>query len=228
MASLSRRDPTDELDLLALARTVRDEVPLMMAISLATTLACAATAIVALTVAPIAPFVAALTLGPVWIGAVAASIDAVDGNPTGLRGLLSAVRRHARTGIALTSVPAVVASALLGSLAISNARPDQRWLLAPIALDAILLAVVALGCVTIFPLALVSRLRGRDRWLAALALAGRDLTTTLGIVALIVLMALSTRLVGPSPALLLAGPLAMLSTLTVRRPIAFTSREDHP
>jgi hypothetical protein len=56
--------------------------------------------------------------------------------------------------------------------------------------------------------------RGRDCWVAALALAGRNLLATLGVAALIVLLALSARFLGPMLLLIAAGPLAVLCTAT--------------
>lgn len=208
--------PNRDLDLRAIGRAAWRELPLMLTISLLVTLACGATAMVAMVVAPLAPLAAALTLGPVWMAAVALAAAILDGQAVGPRDLAAALRRWAQTGIVIALVPATLATLLIGSVGILSANPDQRWLLAPIALDATALVVSALAGFAVFPLALTTDQPSRDRWLTALALAGLDLTTTLGVAALPVLLTLSTRIVGPFPALLLPGPLALLCTVATR------------
>ncbi len=205
-----------DLDLREIGRAAWRELPLMLTISLLVTLACGATASVAMVVAPLAPLAAALTLGPVWMAAVALAAALLDGQAVGIRDLATAIGRWGATGIAISLVPATLATLLIGSVGVLSANPDQRWLLAPIALDGTALVVAALACFAVFPLAVAADQTQRDRWLAACALAGLDLRTTLGVTAVPVLMALSTRVVGPFVALLLPGPLALLCTAATR------------
>lgn len=195
------------------------ELPLVLTLGLLATLAGGLTAIVAVAFSPLAPLAAAVTIGPIWMAMVAVAADLLDGRAVNVRQLAATLRRWAPTGIATAMVPAAVATLLLGSLGVLSAHPEQRWLLAPVALDATVLAVLALGAFGVFPLALVDRRSTRRRWITALGLAGRDLVTTLGLAALVVLLALSTQLVGPLVVALMAGPLAVLSTATTRHAV---------
>lgn len=198
-------------------KLIWSELPLMMVISLLVTLASAVIAVLVVTVAVAAPLVSAVLIGPLWLGAVAICAHMLAGDAVGIRDLGAAIRHHARTGIELAMLPAIVATLLIGSVGILTANDDQRWLLLPIAVDAIALVVLVLGCITVFPLAAMTDLRGRARWLAALALAGRNLAAILGIAALVILLALSIRSVGPILILIAGGPLALLCAATTRR-----------
>jgi hypothetical protein len=208
--------PANSLDLVRLGRLIWTELPVMMVINLLVTLAAAVIAMTVVSMAVVAPLLAALLLGPVWIGAVAVSERMLTGDAVGMRDLVTAIRRHARTGIGLAAVPAIVAMLLAGSISILAAHEEQRWLLAPIAVDATLLSVLLLGCITAFPLAVMSEARGMARWIVALALAGRQLVAVMGIAALLVLLALSVQLIGPWLAMLAAGPLALLCAAVTR------------
>jgi hypothetical protein len=110
-----------------------------------------------------------------------------------------------------------VATVLVGSVGIVSGAGGERWMLIPIAVDAIVLIVVAFGCVAAFPLAVATDLRGRDCWLVAFALAGRHLVASTGILALAILFALSLRIAGPFFALAGAGPYCLFLTATVGR-----------
>lgn len=219
-----RSPPPDRFDAARLARLVWSELPLLAVVDLLAGLAAAVVAVTALSVAPLAPVVAAVLLGPVWIGAVACCDRLVAGDPCGIRDLLREIRCRARTGIALAIVPAAAAALLLGSIRILTVRDGQRWMLAPIAVDATVLIVLACGCLTVFPLAVATELRGRERWFAAIGLAGQNLTASLGIVALAILLLLSVRFIGPFLAFSMVGPFCLLITATARAAITTSSR----
>jgi len=212
------------LDIELIGRLIRSELPVMMVINLLVTLAVALIAMTVVSMAVVAPTVAALLLGPVWIGAIAVSERMLAGEAVGMRDVLLAIWRHARTGIGLAAVPAIVATLLAGSIGILAAHEEQRWLLAPIAADATVLSVLLLGCITAFPLAVMREARGMTRWIAALTLAGRQLVTVMGIAAVLVLLALSVQLIGPWLAMVAAGPLALLCAAVTRVGLAQAGR----
>lgn len=212
-----RPQTTDHgIDLAQFGHIVWAELPLLMAVNLLMTLAGTVVMGAALAVAALAPIVAAVLMAPIWIGAIAVSCRILGGEAAGVRDLASLIHRHARTGIALAMLPAVVAALLIASAGILDANRDERWLMLPIAVDALVLVVLSLGAILAFPLSFMTGLRGRDCWVAALALAGRNLVATLGIAALIVLLALSARYLGPMLMLVAAGPLAALCSAVTR------------
>jgi hypothetical protein len=210
------RKPTFSPDFERIGRLIWRELPVMMLINLLVTLAAGLIAVTVVSLAIVAPLLAAVLLGPVWIGAIAVAERMLAGDAVGMRDLLAAIRRHARTGIGLAAVPAIVATLLAGSIGILAAHEEQRWLLAPIAVDATVLCVLLLGCVTAFPLAVIGEARGMTRWIAALALAGHQLVAVLGVAALLVLLAFSVQLIGPWLVMLAAGPLALLCVAVTR------------
>ena len=211
------RPPTNgDVDLVRLGRIVRSAVPVIAAIDLLLGLAGALVVAATLSVVLLAPLVAALLLGPVWLGATATCDRFLAGDQPGIRDLGAEIRRRAGTGVGLALGPAIVATLLLGTAGLHTATDGQRWLLIPIAIDAVVLTVLVFGCIAAFPLAIATDLRGRERWVAAIALAGQHLTASLGIAAIVVLLAVSVRLLGPFIALVVAGPLCLLVTATAR------------
>jgi hypothetical protein len=201
-------------------RLVWTELPVLMLISLLATLAATVTMGVAVAVAALAPLVAAVLLGPAWIGSTTICARLLAGDAVGARSLVSAIWRRWRTGMGLSMPPAIVAMVLIGTASIRSGHEDQAWLLLPLGVDALILILLLLGGVMVFPLSVMTGLRGRDCWLAALALVGRNLVSTLGVAALVVLLALSVRYLGPILLLIAAGPLVLLCTAVTRGAIA--------
>jgi hypothetical protein len=208
------------LDLMQVGRLVWTELPVLMLISLLATLAATVTMGVALAVAALAPLVAAVLLGPAWIGSTTVCVQLLAGDAAGARGLVLAIRKRWRTGTGLSMPPAIVAVILIGTASIRGSHEGQAWLLLPLGVDALALILLLLGGVMVFPLSVMTGLRGRDCWLAALALVGRNVVSTLGIAAFFVLLALSVRYLGPILLLIAAGPLALLCTAVTRGAIA--------
>lgn len=221
-----RIDPVSSLDLGQIGRTLVAEIPLLAMINLLVGLATAVVAVAFLTVPLLAPVVAAGVLGPVWLGATATCARLLAGDPRGPWHLFGAIWRHGRTGIGLALLPAAVATLLLGSLGILAARPEQRWLLVPIAVDVAALTVIGLGGIAVFPLAVMTESRGRQRWLIALALAGRGPVTTAGITAIVVLLILAARHVTPFLALVMMAPLCLLMTAVSRHQLTATAHRE--
>lgn len=210
------------VDLVAVGRLIGQELPLLATIGLLLALVGSVVAAVSLAAPLLAPVVAALGFGPVWLGATAGCDRLLGGEPVEQRDLGRLIGRHAQTGIGLALLPATVATLLLGSLAILAARPEQRWMLLPIAVDVAALAVLAGGGIAVFPLAATTRLRGRRRWAVALALAGRAPMATAGIAAIAILIALSARHVAPFFGPIMAAPLCLLATAVTRAQVAAT------
>lgn len=204
------------LDLVCLARLAWTELPVLALVDLLVTFAAAVVAVTALAAAPLAPLTAALLLGPVWLGATAACLRMGEGEAVGFGDLLRELRDRAKTGMSLALAPAAVGTLLLGSVGLMTAGDGRRWMLAPVAVDALVLIVLAFGGLAVFPLAVLTDLRGSDRWLAAIALAGRHLVASAGLLALSVLLALSARVAGPFLVLAMAGPACLLTAATVR------------
>jgi len=208
----TRRD----LDLILLGRLIWSELPLMAVINLMVVLSGTLVLATAIAFAPIAPLVGAILLGPVWVGATVGCSRLLAGDASGIGDLCRDIRQHALTGIRLALVPAVVVAVLMGSLAVESASDGQDWLLLPIAVDVMVLILLLFGSITAFTLAVATELHGRERWLAALVLAGRNLTVCLGIGALVVLLLLSVTIAGPFLALIAAGPLCLMTTAATR------------
>jgi hypothetical protein len=206
----------DRLNLAQIARLIWAEFPLMMAMNLLVTLAVSITGLFFVALIPLGPLTAALLLGPTWLGLTATCHEILEGDTPGWLELIHSVRASARRGIRLAFLPAAVATVLVLTIGLHTANQDQAWLIAPIALQAFVLTILAIGLVPLYPLAILRAGSDRDLWVSALALAGRNLIPVLGIIALLVLLALSIRMVGPLLALLFAGPIALLSTAMVR------------
>lgn len=192
-------------------------LPLLAALDLLLVLAGSVAAFSLLTLGAAGPLLAAILLGPVWIGGTAACGRLLAGETPGARALLGEIRRHGRAGIALALPFGVVASLLLGTLAIGAGAEGPDWLLAPVAVDALVLVLLATGGTMVFTLAVETDLGGRARWLVALGLAGRNPMPCGGVLAAAVLLAISAANWGPFLASLLAGPGCLLTTAVARR-----------
>lgn len=219
----------DALDLPAIGRLVWSELPILAVIDLLFTLGVAVVAVVAMTVAALAPVVAAVLIGPVWLGGTAICNRTLDGDGVALRDVPVEVGRRAVTGMRIALVPGVVATLLIGSVTIQAAGGGSRtWMMLPIAVDSLVLTVVAFGCLMAFPLAVLSDLSGVGRWRTALVLAGRYPLMSAGLLAFGVLLLVSIRLVGPVVLLAAAGPFCLLVTATARSVVTIPGADAVP
>lgn len=114
-------------------------------------------------------WIAALTLGPVWAGISACANRLVDGEELSARALFGETRRHWRAGVAISALPALVATLLLGTLSILAAYPRMSWLYLPLLIDVCLAILVGLACLSAYPLVVARQLRGWRLWKVALA-----------------------------------------------------------
>jgi hypothetical protein len=136
----------------------------------------------------LAPLVGAITLGPLWAGVVAVADRMVRGEAVSLRIFVGNVRRHARSGIAVSLVPAVVVTAILGTLAILATRTEQLWLFVPLLVDSSVLILVLLAGLAVFSLGTTGGLRGWTLWRASLESVVVSPMTMLGTMGFLVLL----------------------------------------
>jgi uncharacterized membrane protein YesL len=126
-----------------------------------------------------------------------------------VRRYLMLSRQRARLGVSLAMVPAVTLTLLLGTLRIVGSHPGERWLIMPLAVNGCLTMLALCASFWVFPLATVTRARGRPLWRLAIAATGSAPLATLGTVALLVFLWLGWRYVGPLVPIVLAAPFAL-------------------
>lgn len=155
----------------------------------------------------LAPLAAALALGPVWAGSVASADRMIRDEAVHVRDFAESVRQYAWRGISVSLVPAVVATAALGTLAILEST-GERWLLAPLFADGSVSILVFLAGFSVFSLATTGGLRGWALWRASLEVAAADPMATLGSVAILILLGFLVSVV-PGILPVLPAPLAV-------------------
>lgn len=203
-------------DLVLLGRLIWTELPMLAAINLGFCLGASIVLMIAMAIPPLAPLAAAVLLGPLWAGAIASALRIADGDAGGIAVLMADTCRHARTGLRLALPPAFVATVLLGTASLFAAAGRPAWMFAPIALDLVVVSVLALGSIWVVPIGVSAPFRGRRRWIEAFATGGRHPAATLGIAAIGVLATLSAVRIGPFGALILPGPICLLIAATYR------------
>jgi hypothetical protein len=167
----------------------------------------------------LAPLVAVVTLGPLWAATIAVADRLNLGDDASLRTFARMVGRHGRTGAAVSGVPGVVATALLGTGNLLAAHPGERWLLLPLFVDGSVATLALLAAFSAFSLATTGGMTGVPLWRASLAVAAASPLTTLASIALLVLAWLGSTVFGPIVPVLLAAPLGLfLSATTWRSP----------
>ncbi len=162
----------------------------------------------------LAPLVGAITLGPLWAGTVASTDHMIRDEVVSLRAFARNVSRHAGRGIRVSMVPAVVVTAILGTLAILEARPDQWWLLVPLFVDGSVLTLVCLASFSVFSLATTGGLKGWTLWRTSLGVVIASPMTALGTVALTVLLGFLVSWI-PGVLPVLPAPLAVYLSAAV-------------
>jgi uncharacterized membrane protein YesL len=156
----------------------------------------------------LAPLVGALTLGPLWAGTVASTDRMIRDEAVSLRTFAKKVRSHAARGVRVSLIPAIVITAILGTLAILETRPDARWLFIPLFVDASVLILVLLAGFSAFSLVTTGGLKGWTLWRTSFQVVAANPMTTLGTMALLVLLGLLVSRV-PGLLLLLPAPFAV-------------------
>lgn len=149
------------------------------------------------------PLVGALTLGPLWAGTVAATDRMVRNETVSVVAFARSVRQYAMRGITVSVVPALVATAILGTLYIMEARPDEQWLFVPLLADGSVATLVFLAGFSAFSLATTGGLKGWTLWRVALEMI---VASPMAAVVTVALLALLGLLVNSFPGLLPVFP----------------------
>jgi uncharacterized membrane protein YesL len=136
----------------------------------------------------LAPLVGALTLGPLWAGTVATTDRMIRDEAAGLQTFAENALRYARQGVVVALVPAIILTSMLGTLAILDLRPDERWMFVLLLVDGSMLALASLAGLSVFSLATTGGLSGWTLWRASLETVVVGPVTTLGTVALLILL----------------------------------------
>lgn len=219
-----RRDPeprADQFLAVTLARTIWDNLPLLLVIDAAL----AAAAFPALLAGGfgalwLAPLLAAMLMGPLWLGAIAVSRKLLDGDGATTRTFIQAVRELGWLGVRLAIVPGGLLTLLLATLELYGRNEGQGWMLLPAAVDGLVaLAVVVL----FFPASLLSvaeRESGKEIWKRAALLAGLSPMATLGLLAGLATVWIVAQFIGPLAIVLLAGPVALFTVAVFRWALA--------
>jgi hypothetical protein len=207
---LLEAEAVDAVGALAVLRTIWHNLPLELAVNVTIVLATLPAAVVAVTVSPlVAVPVAALCLGPLWMAALAVSLDLLDGRAVGYSDFVRAVKRWGGRGWAIALVPAAVWAAAGGTLIILASHPSERWLVVPLSIDGALLVLLSLATLYTFPLAALTSLRGRRIWVGALGCVAAAPSITLSSVLVVVVIGVLTAMVGPGVLVAWPAPLAI-------------------
>ncbi len=207
---LQEVEVVDAVGALAVLRTIWHNLPLELAINVTIVLAALPAAVVAVTVSPlVAVPVAALCLGPLWMAALAVSLDLLDERAVAYGDFVRAVRQQAGRGWALAFVPAAVWTAAGGTLIILANYPSEGWLVVPLSIDGALVILLGLATLYTFPLAALTSLRGRRLWVGALDCVAAVPSITLSSVLVVIVIGALTAMVGPGVLVAWPAPLAI-------------------
>jgi hypothetical protein len=174
----------------------------------------------------LAPWIAALTLGPACAATSAIANSLVRGETATWRDLLIAGKRHWRAAVGVSLVPALVATLLLGTWSILAAHPRMTWLYMSFFVDGCIATLVLLASPSAFSLSVVRGLRGLRLWKIALAVTMLRPLRMLGVLALFLLLVLGLLLFNAGLLPLLCAPLAVsLAALTNQTCESLAGRE---
>ncbi|MDQ3613569.1 MAG: hypothetical protein M3412_04490 [Chloroflexota bacterium] len=208
-----RASTPDSLDLSEIGRRIWDNLPLLLFIGLVLAASVLPVLLVASAGLAIVAFpVAVLTCGPVWAGIVAAADRLNLDAPVSVKAFFRLVCQHAVAGILVTLVPALLATALLGTISLWATNPESRWLLLPLLLDCSLAILVLASGVAVYSLATTSGLRGWNLWRASLAVAVASPLATVGSLTLFALSGLLLSHLAPLLLPVILAPFAVLSS----------------
>lgn len=202
--------------LLETGRVIRDNAPVLLALSLgmiAIALPCVMVASVSSWEVAWGPLVLLTT--PVWVGALAAADRMLEGDAVSLRQVAGLVRRHAGAAWRLALVPALVGTGcllLLARAAQDGPPPLVRWALLP-ALGGLLAVAVLIGPACVMAVRFPQH--GAAPWQAAARLLVSRPVPVLGATVLGGLVVWLALVLGPA-ALVALGPLAVLLSAVTR------------
>ncbi len=165
-----------------------------------------------------APVVAALTLGPIWTAVSAVANRLVRDESVSWRDFICAISQYWRTAIAVSLVPAAIATIFLATWLMLRAIPSTSWLYVPLFVDGCVGTFIFLASLSAFALVTSRPLHGWRLWKVSLALTILQPAKMLGTLALFVLLGL--LLVALNSALLLQllfAPFAVCLSLLIRQ-----------
>ena len=218
--SLSRADDKSQADqwlAITLARTIWDNVPLLLVIDAALAMAAFPVLLAAgFGAIYLAPLLAALLLGPVWLAAMHVAGKLLDGDGVSTGAFFRAIREFGAAGVRVAIVPGALMSLMLATLDLYGRNEGQSWMLVPIAVDG-MLAMTSL--VLFFPASLLAAsngLSGRKLWRRAALLAGVSPMATLGMIAGLATVWIVAQFAGPLAIVLLAAPVVLFTVAVFR------------
>lgn len=172
-------------------RVIWEHLPLLLCADLALCIAALPAAAAWLAGFPLfVPWVAALTIGPVWAGISAIANSLVSGGTIGWRDFPRAIAHHWRSAIATSTVPTLVTTLFIGTWQILMAHPHMTWLYLPLFIDGCVGTCVWLACLSAFSVTTARALHGWTLWKVSLALTRLRLGRMLGILVVFVVLGL--------------------------------------
>jgi uncharacterized membrane protein YesL len=210
------RDVTfDYLSLPDVGRRIWDHLPLLLFIDLVFAASVLAVLLVAsASMFIVAPPIAAVICGPI-LAATMATVDRLNlDDPVSVNGFFRLARQHAVAGIMVSLVPALLATALLGTIGLWVGNPGSRWLVLPLLLDCSLSILVLVSGVAVYSLATTGGLEGWNLWRVSIAIAVASPLATVGSLTLLALLGLLLTQLAPLLLLVIPAPFAVLCSAT--------------
>ncbi len=169
---------------------------------------------------PMAPFIAALTLSPLYLTGIRVGLQLLSNEVVGLRGVVRAFPRSWRAGVWIGFPPALVVSILVSTVEFRDGSDvTDVLILAAIVAEALVLILLAVLMTVIYPLAALSATVPPALWRGAGALVGRNLGASALLFALTGGLIASVIYLGPVLLLIAVGPLCVLNAAIVRGPM---------
>lgn len=198
--------------LLRVGKIFWEHLPLLLLADLALGLALVPPVIAALIgLELLAPWIAALTLGPVWLATCVLALNLLSKQPGSgsWRNFLRSISGCWRSAVSLSAGPALLATLLLGTLHILTVYPQMRWLQMSLFADICGATLVALAACSAFPLRATRTLRGWSLWKISLAVSVLGLGRLLGVLGLFAALGLLLFVFNAGLLPLLSAPLAL-------------------
>jgi uncharacterized membrane protein YesL len=174
----------------------------------------------------LAPWVAALTLGPTWAACVLVAQRLVSGETATWRDLCEAGRRHWRAAVGVSLVPALLVTLLLGTWSILAAHPRMIWLYLPLFVDGCMVTLALLASFAAFSLRVERGLRGLTLWKVALAITALRPARLVLVLAFFFVLALLLGYLSAGLLPLLGAPLAVcLAAIMQQTSLSLRQRE---
>jgi hypothetical protein len=222
------RDPAEQPLALIVGRAIWENLPNLLVIDLCFALAVMPALLVSAAGGLLAaPLLLAVGVGPVWLAALAAGEAILDGEIVSARRMFGMLRVHAKRGVALALIPSAIVTILLGTLQLAGNGEQRRWMLAPLAVDALALSLVVIVGLGAGWLAARGNALNRDLMRRGALLAGSAPQVIGGMIAVLVLIAVSVQLIGPLMAIILAAPFALFACACFRWVVATRWTDGH-